>query len=170
MPNNCDLRNELLGENTLYGISSLRNRKGDGFIGKEYYIKHWTTHGLELSEVNTLTTQEDSTCNVTHFMLTLTLNVLFFYTHTEGTTNCFKCDDGTMCIDQALVCNGMPNCNDDSDETNSVCNAGRYCYCCINMLTIAVSISTCWYHACHRRICQYAWYSKEINRSVKIIQ
>ncbi|XP_072013357.1 LOW QUALITY PROTEIN: uncharacterized protein [Amphiura filiformis] len=43
----------------------------------------------------------------------------------EGTTDCFKCEDGTMCIDQALLCNGMPNCNDDSDESNSLCKDGN---------------------------------------------
>ena len=39
---------------------------------------------------------------------------------------CFKCDDDSMCIDQALVCNGLPNCNDDSDEADSLCKPSKY--------------------------------------------
>eukprot|EP00057_Strongylocentrotus_purpuratus_P000425 XP_001176245.1 PREDICTED: uncharacterized protein LOC752684 [Strongylocentrotus purpuratus] len=41
----------------------------------------------------------------------------------ERTPECFMCNDGTMCIDPLLTCNGMPNCNDDSDEEPSNCKA-----------------------------------------------
>ncbi|XP_070575641.1 neuropilin and tolloid-like protein 2 [Ptychodera flava] len=46
-----------------------------------------------------------------------------FTTPTDGatSTDCFTCDDGTMCIDQDLVCDDLNNCNDNSDETNSRC-------------------------------------------------
>ena len=44
----------------------------------------------------------------------------------EGSSDCFQCSDGTMCIDQALVCNDVPNCNDDSDELEGTCKDGMY--------------------------------------------
>ncbi|XP_072168819.1 low-density lipoprotein receptor-related protein 12-like [Diadema setosum] len=44
-----------------------------------------------------------------------------FYNPAERTPDCFMCTDGTMCIDKDLTCNGMPNCNDDSDEEASLC-------------------------------------------------
>ncbi|XP_071785158.1 uncharacterized protein [Asterias amurensis] len=41
----------------------------------------------------------------------------------EGSDDCFRCVDNSMCIDEALTCNGVPNCNDDSDEAHALCMA-----------------------------------------------
>ncbi len=43
----------------------------------------------------------------------------------EGSDDCFRCVDNSMCIDEALTCNGVPNCNDDSDEAYALCRAGN---------------------------------------------
>ncbi|XP_038069945.1 uncharacterized protein LOC119739185 [Patiria miniata] len=39
----------------------------------------------------------------------------------EGSDDCFRCVDDSMCIDEELTCNGVPNCNDDSDEADALC-------------------------------------------------
>ncbi len=36
----------------------------------------------------------------------------------------FACADGQQCIDQSNFCNGLPQCNDGSDETDPACGGG----------------------------------------------
>ncbi|XP_033117325.1 uncharacterized protein LOC117117206 [Anneissia japonica] len=36
--------------------------------------------------------------------------------------DCFSCNENAMCIHKDLKCDGLPNCNDGSDETNSLCS------------------------------------------------
>ncbi|XP_006813103.1 uncharacterized protein LOC102804233 [Saccoglossus kowalevskii] len=45
-----------------------------------------------------------------------------FYTPGEPEAECFTCEDNSMCVSQDLVCNGVNNCNDDSDESDTTCN------------------------------------------------
>ncbi|XP_002739540.1 uncharacterized protein LOC100377643 [Saccoglossus kowalevskii] len=36
-------------------------------------------------------------------------------------SDCFMCTDGSMCIDNSLVCDGLENCLDSSDEEYALC-------------------------------------------------
>ncbi|PIK61957.1 hypothetical protein BSL78_01100 [Apostichopus japonicus] len=40
----------------------------------------------------------------------------------EETEDCFVCKDGSMCLDNSLKCDGVTQCNDDSDELKTTCS------------------------------------------------